>query len=153
MSATIKLSEAQRTLLTAAADRGGELPAGLPLSLKGGALAKVIGSLERQGLLKVRKSGYRITKAGYAAIGRATARTAPASPQAAPTRRTRDNSKQAQVIALLRRPEGATIAQVRAVTDWLPHTVRGFFSGALRNKLGLYVVTERIAGKQVYRIA
>jgi hypothetical protein len=62
-------------------------------------------------------------------------------------------SKQAEVIALLRRPEGATVDEVRAATGWQPHTVRGVFSGALKKKLGLAVVTAREERGRVYRIA
>jgi len=39
--------------------------------------------------------------------------------------------KQAQLIAMLRRKEGATIAQIVTATRWKPHTVRGAFAGAL----------------------
>jgi hypothetical protein len=46
-------------------------------------------------------------------------------------RPTRAGSKQAQVIGLLERPEGATVAEVTMATGWQPHTVRGMFSGAL----------------------
>src|SRR6266851_4985237 len=52
-------------------------------------------------------------------------------------------SKQAEVIALLRRAEGATVDEVRAITGWQPHTVRGMFSGALKNKLGLAVIPTK----------
>jgi hypothetical protein len=62
-------------------------------------------------------------------------------------------SKQAEVIALLRRPEGATIDEVRAATGWQPHTVRGVFSGALKKKLGLAVVPTKEERGRVYRIA
>ncbi len=62
-------------------------------------------------------------------------------------------SKQAEVIALLRRPEGATIDEVRAATGWQPHTVRGVFSGALKKKLGLAVIATKEERGRVYRIA
>jgi Protein of unknown function (DUF3489) len=62
-------------------------------------------------------------------------------------------SKQAEVIALLRRPEGATVDEVRAATGWQPHTVRGVFSGALKKKLGLAVVATKEERGRVYRIA
>jgi len=61
-------------------------------------------------------------------------------------------SKQAAVIALLRRPEGATIDEVRAATGWQPHTVRGMFSGALKKKLGLAVIPSKEERGRVYRV-
>ena len=62
-------------------------------------------------------------------------------------------SKQAEVIALLRRPEGVTVDEVRAVTGWQPHTVRGVFSGALKKKRGLAIVAGKEERGRVYRIA
>lgn len=62
-------------------------------------------------------------------------------------------SKQAEVIGLLRRPEGATVDEVRAATGWQPHTVRGVFSGALKKRLGLAIVGTREERGRVYRIA
>jgi hypothetical protein len=61
-------------------------------------------------------------------------------------------SKQGEVIALLRRPEGVTVDEVRAATGWQPHTVRGVFSGALKKKLGLAVVAAKEERGRVYRI-
>jgi hypothetical protein len=79
------------------------------------------------------------------------ARAEPAAP-AAP-RKTRDDTKQAQLIAMLRRREGATIAQIVAATGWQPHTVRGAFAGALKKKLGLTVTSEKVqGGERTYRI-
>jgi hypothetical protein len=62
-------------------------------------------------------------------------------------------SKQAEVIGLLRRPQGVTVDEVRAVTGWQPHTVRGVFSGALKKKLGLAIVAAKEERGRVYRIA
>ena len=82
---------------------------------------------------------------------------------AAPRKR-REGTKQQQVLDLLRRPEGATVAQVAEATGWQPHTVRGFFAG-LKKRQGIAVtVQERVRqvgpGKDgakgsysVYRIA
>jgi hypothetical protein len=68
-------------------------------------------------------------------------------------RSTRDNTKQAQVIAMLKRPEGATIAQVCEVTNWKPHTVRGTFAGAFKRKLGLEIIASKELGAdRVYRV-
>jgi hypothetical protein len=60
------------------------------------------------------------------------------------SRRPREGTKQAAVLALLRRPEGATVAQVVEATGWAPHTVRGFFAG-LKTRHGIEVaVLERV---------
>ena len=59
---------------------------------------------------------------------------------------TRERSKQALVIEMLKRPEGATIAQICAATSWQPHTTRGFFAGTVKKKLGLPIVSEKLAG-------
>jgi hypothetical protein len=48
---------------------------------------------------------------------------------------TKGSSKQAGVIAMLQRPEGATIEEVASAMGWQRHTVRGLFSGTLKKKL------------------
>ncbi len=67
--------------------------------------------------------------------------TPPEEPAAAPAAearpRSREGTKEAQLVAMLSRPEGATIAQVMDATGWQPHTVRGAISGALKKKRGL----------------
>jgi len=76
------------------------------------------------------------------------------APAPQPKAAQRSNSKQARAIAMLRAPEGATIAQISKAFDWQPHTVRGFLAGALKKKLGLTIKSEKIEGGQrVYRIA
>ena len=68
--------------------------------------------------------------------------------------RTRQNSKQATVIQLLQRPEGATISQIMFATGWQAHTVRGTFAGALKKKLGLALVSEKPEqGERIYRLS
>jgi hypothetical protein len=98
-----------------------------------------------------------IAAEGYEALG--VPRKAPVSAkaideaieQAKP--RTRENSKQAQVIAMLKRPEGATIAQIVEVTGWQPHTVRGTFAGAFKKKLGLTITSTKVnGGERIYAI-
>ena len=65
----------------------------------------------------------------------------------------REGTKQARLIAMLKRPEGATIAQVVEATGWQPHTVRGAFAGALKKRLGLTVTSEKVeGGDRVYRL-
>ena len=62
-------------------------------------------------------------------------------------------SKQDGVIAMLRRPEGATIDEVVSVTGWQRHTVRGVFSGTLKKKLRLTIASAKEERGRVYRIA
>ena len=62
-------------------------------------------------------------------------------------------SKQDAVIAMLRRPEGATVEEVARVTGWQRHTVRGVFSGTLKKKLGVTLASAKEERGRVYRIA
>jgi hypothetical protein len=69
-------------------------------------------------------------------------------------RKQREDSKQAQVIAMLRRPTGATLDDLIAATGWQRHTVRGVLSGALKKRLGLTIQSEKTTGSpRTYRIA
>ena len=68
--------------------------------------------------------------------------------------RGRANSKLAEVVRMLQRPEGATIQQIIDATGWQAKTVRGTFAGTLKKKLGLALVSDKPqGGERIYRLA
>ena len=88
-----------------------------------------------------------------AAIPATDNETAPPAPDSPRPRKTREGTKQAQLVDMLRRPEGATIAEIVEATGWQTHTVRGAMAGALKKKLGLEVTSEKVEERgRVYRI-
>jgi len=72
------------------------------------------------------------------------------SPKAASTK---SHTKQDQLLALLRRPQGTTIEHAAKTLDWQPHSVRGIISGVLKKRLGLTITSEKEDGGRVYRVA
>lgn len=64
----------------------------------------------------------------------------------------RANSKQARVIAMLNRPEGASRDALMKATGWKAHSVRGVLSGVIRKKLGLKLVVAKDKDQRIYRI-
>jgi len=106
----MKLSDSQTVLLNAASLHPKRLLTDFPAKLKGGALIKVLTSLGNAGLIAPHSKGkagttqFCIISAGLEAIG--------ITPHVTPVLRA--NSKQAQVLAMLHRPEGATLAQICA---------------------------------------
>ncbi|MFN4140266.1 DUF3489 domain-containing protein [Aestuariivirga sp.] len=153
-------------ILSAASQRTDRLALPLPKSLKGGAARKVVNAMVDKGLLREVKANRKlgdpvwresdegqglsllITEAGLTAIGieaeplKSKARKSDLKPATA-ERNIREGTKQALVIGMLRRPEGATIAEIAEATAWASHSIRGFFAGALKKKLGLAIDSEK----------
>ena len=76
-----------------------------------------------------------------------------ALPEPEPQSDAKRPSKQDEVIAMLRRPEGATADEVARATGWQRHTVRGVFSGTLKKKFGLTLASAKKERGRVYRVA
>lgn len=68
-------------------------------------------------------------------------------------RKTREGTKQALIIAMLGRPEGASIAEIAEASGWLHHTIRGMIAGSLKKKLGLEISSSKDAERgRVYKL-
>ena len=65
----------------------------------------------------------------------------------------KSGSKAEKVLDLMKRKEGATLAEIAKATDWQNHSIRGFVSGQVAKKLGLKVEsTKSEEGERTYRI-
>lgn len=178
-----KLTETQTLILTRASARSGNLALPLPEGLHGAAAKMAIGRMIKLGLIEEADANLRrkeplwretgdghgttliATEAGLAAVGieplvsravasarNANAEPAPATGGAAPVRG-RAGTKQATIIALLQRPDGASIAEIVAATGWKAHSARGMISGVLKKKLGLAITTVKEGGRgSVHRL-
>ena len=173
-----KLSDTQSVILSAASQRTDRFALPLPKSLKGGAAHKVVNALIDKGLLKEVKANRKlndpvwretdegrlvtlvITNAGLAAIGiepeeaKKPATSDTEEPDTRKERKSREGTKQQQMIDLMRRPKGATLVEIVEATGWQKHTIRGAMAGALKKKLGLNISSEKDETRgRVYRIA
>ncbi len=165
-----KLTETQTLILSRASQQEDRIALPLPDRLRGSAANKVIVPLITHGLLDEVEADIRkgeptwrktgdghgttlvITDAGLVAIGIETETPQPDPAQAKP--KTRTGTKQALLIEMLEAPDGATIAEIAAATNWQPHTVRGAMSGALKKRLGLTITSKNVEGRgRTYKIA
>jgi len=174
-----KLTETQTIILSAGAQRPENIALPLPKGLAGAAAKMAVNRMVALGWLQEVDANLRrgeplwretgdghgttlvVTDGGLLAIGiePMVAKTvtaidnavAEASVSNVPTQRA--GTKQEMLIALLKRPEGASIAEIVAVTNWQPHSARGAISGVLKKKLGLVITLEKVGGSDsVYRI-
>ena len=178
MSTTSKLSKTQTEVLTQATYRPSGSIEPMPSRLNRLLRAKITAGLLARGLITAQGDDYVINDAGYEAVGRTRKESAPVTPdpepeaavaadeasagqvkQDAPANvetpkpKLRDGTKQAQVIALLSRPSGATLAEICSATNWQVHTTRGALAGALKKKLGLTITSTKEPGSdRCYRV-
>ena len=168
------LTPVQHAILAYAINNTGARIEWFPPNVKGGARKKVLDGMFNRALITPSDSEWWVTAEGYDALGlprpdikrvliqaivpaettlevNQDAAKPTADPK--PTPRTRDHSKQATVIELLRRPEGATLAQITEATEWQVHTTRGFLAGAVKKRLGLTLTSEKPeGGVRIYRV-
>lgn len=158
---TTQLTATQQAILAHAHQHTAGKIEWFPENIKGGARQKVLDGLFNRALITKSASDWLIAAEGYDALGvprkgainapAADTNTAPANPK---TPRTRENSKQAQMIELLKRPDGATLNQLIEATGWQAHTVRGAMAGVLKKKLGLTITSDKATGQErTYRIS
>jgi hypothetical protein len=142
----ITLNKTETKLLVEAAGRGGSLE--IPDTLKSATRQRLIGRFERDGLVLAGEAGHELTSAGYRAVGLRPKRQARKD---APTIGAPRRAKQALVLDLLGRGEGASIDELTSATGWLPHTTRAALS-RLRTAGKPLVKSARQDGRTAYRI-
>ena len=168
-----KLTDTQSLILSAASQRADNLAMPLPKGLHGAAAKKVVTMMIERGWLEEVDTNVRkgeplwretgdghgttlvVTGAGLLAIGvepvvvktMAAICTHATQSRASKPPTPRAGTKQAQIIALLQRPQGASIGEIVAATGWQAHSVRGMISGALKKKLGLPITSEKVDGR------
>ncbi len=154
-----KLTPNQEKILTAASNRRGSAVLPLPddIRLRGGALKTTLASLVKRGFVIERGKDKKpvITKAGRAAVGAETDKAATGDRSRRNDRVSsgaiRPGTKQAHLLTLLSRPDGAAMSEMTKVTGWQPHSVRAAITG-LRKRGNAILCGKSDAGTTVYRV-
>jgi len=169
---TTKLSDLHYVLLAIAGERanGSILPPSTSVDVTRVGLTRAINTLIKRGLAQEaeaadessiwrtvgkRKVAAVITDAGRTAVAEADGKKPEEAPSAAPQQdsvsaEVKPQTKQALLIEMLKREEGATLAQLVEATNWLPHTTRAALTG-LRKK-GHVITATKVDGASLYRI-
>ena len=152
-----KLTPNQEKILTAASTRRGGAVLPLPddVKLKGGALKTTLASLVKRGFIIERGKNKKpiITKAGRAAVGTETDKMQSGGNQhngSTSNIAIRPGTKQAQLLVLLTRPDGAAMSEMTKATGWQSHSVRAALTGL--RKRGYEVERSFEAGASRYRV-
>ena len=177
--AMTKLTATQSLILTAGAQRAGNIAMPLPKGLAGAAAKMAVTRMidlgwlqEVDAIIQRREPLWRetgdghgttliVTEVGLVAIGieqtvvptmSAICEHIKVESEAKPPIQ-RPGTKQALLIAMLKAPDGASMEEIIAATQWQTHTARGAMSGALKKKRGLVVTSAKEEGRgRVYRI-
>ena len=153
-----KLTDTEQVILTATSRNNGTVPTRERSKSKADprAYGAAVASLLKKGILEfsgpAREGDF--TKDGQKlALANTETLEPPKKATVTSERKTHNGTKQAMMIELLKRPGGATLAEIVEATGWQAHTVRGAMAGALKKKLGLTVTSEKdeVRGR-VYRV-
>lgn len=148
-----KFTKTQESLLRRAAEAGADGVVTGPKEAMTIAALTARGFLTSQPIPEGGRAGV-ITDAGRAAIG---APPEPAPPledaaSASPAEVATPKGKIGALVALLQRPEGATVKVMMTATGWQAHSVRGAMSGSVKKALGLHITSEKVDGVRTYRV-
>ena len=142
------LTKTQRIILSAAAKRTDGDIEPMPDNINAGIKPRVLNALLSRRLIIKTDFGYAISTEGYQTIGATPISKTKPKPkpkhESSDTKISlREGTKQARLIELMKRPEGASIDELCEETGWLKHTVRGVFSNTLKKRLGLTVTSYK----------
>ena len=106
-------------------------------------VSRIWGAIERQ----APQVGAHAASGGDRTSSRGKGPTPPVEPAVV-----RRDTKAARVIGLLKQPAGATLKAIMTLTGWQSHSVRGFITAHVRQKMNYRVQSFKRGGERIYRI-